>query len=59
MPSDQCDRSRTCTLSLTRHAPAAFTVAPDFFTRLPTLLAGIPTGEPWHAVRFDTWGALS
>ena len=35
------------------------TVAPDFFARLPTLLEGIPSGEPWHAVRFDTWGALS
>lgn len=47
-----------------RHGPPLLLVLeddvvlhPSFFPQLPCLLAALPaTGEPWHAVRFSTWG---
>eukprot|EP00966_Prymnesium_polylepis_P027457 634772-Prymnesium_polylepis.1 len=32
-------------------------LAPDFFARLPQVLAHLPDG-PWHALRFSTWNEL-
>ena len=34
-------------------------ISPKLFEQLPAFVAALPSGQPWHAVRLDTWGSLS